>query len=71
MPEMFLSPLCCGHPFSIHPWRIVPDMLLMPALQLRNPILQLIQMEADNLPPNPNVLFFHYFSISLSAVSCT
>ncbi len=36
-------------------------MLLMPALQLRDPILPFVQMKPNNLPPNPNRLFFHVF----------
>jgi hypothetical protein len=42
-------------------------MLLMPALQLCNPILLLIQMKPNNLSPNPNHLFFHALPIPFSA----
>jgi hypothetical protein len=42
-------------------------MLLMPALQLCNPLLLLIQMKPNNLPPNPNHLFFHILPIPFSA----
>jgi hypothetical protein len=71
MSYMFFSPLGCRHPISIHPRGIVPHMLLMAALQLRHPILPFVQMKSNNLPPNPNVLFFQVFPIRLSAASCT
>jgi hypothetical protein len=68
---MFLSPLRFHHPISIHPRRIVPHMLLMTTLQLRHPILPFVQMKSNNLPPNPNSLFFHVVLIPCSAASGT
>lgn len=53
MPKMFLPSLGRCNPPPLRPWRIVPDVLLMPALQLRNPIPTLIEVKANNLSWNP------------------
>lgn len=67
MPNMFPSSLIRRHPNPLRPRRIVPHMLLMPALQLGNPIFALIQMKPNNLPPNPNYFFFHILPAPLPA----
>lgn len=40
----------CNNPRAVHPGRLVADMLLMPALQIRDPVLMLVPVKADDLP---------------------
>lgn len=47
--EMVISSLGRRNPMAISPRRIVTDMLLMPALQIGNPIEAFIQMIIYNL----------------------
>jgi hypothetical protein len=47
--EVIKPPLGRCHPMPMSPRRIVPDMLLMPALQLGNPIAAFIQMVINDL----------------------
>ena len=44
-------------------------MLLMPALQLRNPMLQLVLMKTNDFPPDPNYVFFHILCLPLHGSS--
>lgn len=66
MSKMFLASLIRRHPNSFHPRWVVPHMLLMPALQLRNPILQLILMKTNNFPPDLDCVFFHLLPHALT-----
>jgi hypothetical protein len=47
--EVLIPSLRCRNPVAISPRRIVTDMLLMSALQIRNPIEAFIQMKIYNL----------------------
>lgn len=47
--EVLKPSLRCCHPMPIGPGRIVPDMLLMAALQFSNPIATLIQTIINDL----------------------
>jgi hypothetical protein len=54
MSEMFVAAFGRCDPMSIGPRRIVPYVLLMSTLKVRNPIEVLIRVEANDLSRNPN-----------------
>jgi hypothetical protein len=66
---MFFSPFRGRHPNTLSSRRIVPHVLLMPALRLRHAVPFLILVVHDKLPPNPRYLSFHNLPISWSAAS--
>jgi hypothetical protein len=47
--EMRIPPLRCCYPMPIRPRRIVPDILLMPACKISNPVETLVQMIVHDL----------------------
>lgn len=48
--EMLRSPRSTANPGAILPWRIVPDVLRMSALQLGHPVALGILVEGNNPP---------------------
>jgi hypothetical protein len=46
-PDPFRPRLLVQHPLPHYPWRIMPHMLAMPALQLRRPMPRFILIETD------------------------
>jgi hypothetical protein len=50
--EMVASPLFILHPRSHLPGRIVPDVLRVSAFELRDPLLLVVLMKADDSPRN-------------------
>jgi hypothetical protein len=43
------APLARNHPLPVHPRRIVPHVLAVPAVQVGNPMALLVLMETDDL----------------------
>ena len=39
-----------GDPRPYLPWRIVPHVLAMPALEIRHPVAHLVEMKSDDRP---------------------
>ena len=48
-------------PDAFDPWRIVTHVLTVAAIQFRNPIVVLIQMESGDPSRNSGCFFFHAF----------
>jgi hypothetical protein len=56
VPDVFKPSLRRGYPMPISPRRIMPDMLLMPALKISNPIEAFVQMIIHNFAGNTDRL---------------
>ena len=50
MADVRLPTLNCRDPMAVGPRRIMPDVLLVTALQISNPIQFFIQMKPNNFP---------------------
>jgi len=58
LAHVLKPPLQRGHPVMTGMRRILPHVLLMPALQFRHPIAVFIHMETDNFAQHPGRLGF-------------
>ena len=46
--EDTVPPFGCGDPRTIDPWWVMPDVLVVAALKLSNPVVLLVSMKAHN-----------------------
>jgi hypothetical protein len=57
---MFLAALRRGYPVMVGIWRIIANVLLVPAFQLRHPVAVYIHMKPNDLAQGPGPLGFHW-----------
>jgi hypothetical protein len=61
-----LEPALRGcYPVMVGVWRIVPNVFLMPAFQVRHPVAVYIHAKTDNLARNSGRLGFHWLHTSI------